>query len=80
MWILVLMFQSGGGIGVPQPPWGPGVGVGLGPGVGVGLGPGVGVGAGVGVGVGMVGIETFRTPEEGAFGDGFEEGAVGNSS
>jgi hypothetical protein len=39
---------------------------------------GVGFGFGVGVAVGIVGIETLRTPEEGALGDAL--GAVGSSS
>jgi hypothetical protein len=79
MWTLLLIFQSGGGIGCPQPPaFGGGVACGVG--VGVGAGPGVGVGAGFGVGVavGIVGIETLSTPEAGAFGDAL--GAVGSSS
>jgi len=56
--------------------------VGLGEGVGKGVGPGVGVGVGVGagLGVGRVGIETFRTPDDGAFGDGDALGEVGSSS
>jgi hypothetical protein len=74
------MTHSGGGIGSPQPPvFGGGVGSGVG--VGVGAGPGVGVGlgfGGVGVAVGIVGIETLRTPEEGALGEAL--GAVGSSS
>jgi hypothetical protein len=77
MWTLVLMLQSGGGVGSPQPPvFGGGVACGVG--VGLGAGPGVAVGAGFGVGVGIVGIETLSTPELGAFGDAL--GAVGSSS
>jgi hypothetical protein len=81
MWILVFIAQSGGGRGSPQPP-APGPGVGLGEGVGDGVGPGVGVGVGVGegFGVGSVGMETFKTPEDGAFGDGDVLGEVGSSS
>jgi hypothetical protein len=79
MWILVFMTHSGGGSGSPQPPaFGGGVGAGVGVGVGAGPGVGVGLGFGVGVAVGIVGIETLRTPEEGALGDAL--GAVGSSS